>query len=91
MRLIRKLQILSDYQLKTSVIIELYIKRRETNRDRESLLHFLFHLRIRLIKTYGDFYYIECKLEQLYACNWRKNNAHVAINATCHSWLNLRS
>ena len=58
--------------------------------ETESLLYFLFHLQIRLIKSYGDFFYIECKLKQLYACNWRKNNAHVAVNATCHSWLNLR-
>ena len=83
MRLLSKLQIFSDYQLKTWVIIKLYMRRRETNRDRESLLHFLLHLRIRLIKTYGDFFYIERKLKQLYACNWRKINAHVAINATC--------
>ena len=81
MRLLSKLQIFSDYQLKTWVIIKLYIRRRETNRDRESLLHFLLHLRIRLIKTYGDFFYIERKLKQLYACNWCKTNAHKAINA----------
>ena len=93
---VRKLQTFSDYQLKTSVIIELYIKRRETNRDRESLLHFLFLLRIRLIKTNGDIFYIERKLKHLYACNWRKNNAHVAINADwatveSHACLNLRA
>ena len=56
---------------KTSVIIELYIKRRETNRDRESLLHFLFHLRIRLIKTYGDFFYIELQLAVKITPTWQ--------------------
>lgn len=67
---VRKLQTFSDYQLKTSVIIKLYIKRRETNRDRESLLHFLFHLRIRLIQTYGDFFYIELQLAAKITPTW---------------------
>ena len=68
---VRKLQTFSDYQLKTSVIIELYIKRTETNRDRESLLHFLFHLRIRLIKTYGDFFYTELQLAVKITPTWQ--------------------
>ena len=68
---VRKLKTFSDYQLETSVIIELYIKRRETNRDRESLLHFLFHLRIRLIKTYGDFFYIELQLAVKITPTWQ--------------------